>query len=310
MYTAILLVSAVFGLIFGSFAGATVWRVRARQLIEDKKAGESVDPDELKRLRPLAKETVSKDRSRCLDCGHTLEWYDLVPILSWVSTKGRCRYCKEPIGYFEPLIEIGTALLFVGIVSMFAMDGITATTLTPLWLILWPVATVLLVMLFVYDLKWYLLPNLFMFPLIGVSIVIAVLKLIGESNITLGILNIIASLVILSGLYAALYWYSRWRYGEDRTWVGYGDVKLGVALGLLLSSWELAFLTLFLANFIGVVLLLPGLLTRKVAMTSRIPLGPLLILGFFLSFFFGAALLDGYQALSLKLSDLLVSLML
>ena len=61
------------GAILGSFAGAQIWRLRARQLVEDKKAGEKVDQKELKKLSPLIKK-ISKDRSRCLSCGHELKW--------------------------------------------------------------------------------------------------------------------------------------------------------------------------------------------------------------------------------------------
>src|SRR6476661_6297359 len=105
-------VITVIGLVMGSFAGAQVWRLRARQLVEDSSNGESVDSHELKRLRPLTGRKTSEDRSQCLSCGHTLAWYDLVPLASWASTQGKCRYCKKPIGKFEPFIEIGTALIF------------------------------------------------------------------------------------------------------------------------------------------------------------------------------------------------------
>src|SRR3954468_7466811 len=83
----------ILGLCLGSFAGATVWRLRARQLVEDKAEGEKVDGKEYKKLLPLTQTTTATDRSRCLHCGHTLAWYDLLPLVSWVSTKGRCRYC-------------------------------------------------------------------------------------------------------------------------------------------------------------------------------------------------------------------------
>ena len=75
--------AGVLGAILGSFVGAQIWRLRARQLTEDKKAGERVDRKELKKLSPLIKK-VSKDRSRCLSCGHELALYDLIPVFSWV----------------------------------------------------------------------------------------------------------------------------------------------------------------------------------------------------------------------------------
>ena len=70
-------IAGFLGAILGSFVGAQVWRLRARQLTEDKKAGEKVDQKELKRLSPLIKK-VSKDRSRCLSCGHELSFFFLL----------------------------------------------------------------------------------------------------------------------------------------------------------------------------------------------------------------------------------------
>ena len=109
----------------GSYAGATVWRLRARQLVEDKADGEKVDSKEYKKLLPLTQSTLANDRSRCLHCGHTLAWYDLLPLASWISTKGKCRYCGKKIGNFEPLMEIGTAIVFV---AAFFGDRLHAVT--------------------------------------------------------------------------------------------------------------------------------------------------------------------------------------
>lgn len=109
----IAVVLGVLGLIFGSSQGATVWRLRARQLREDKRDGEPYDKKEYARLIPLTKPSLTDDCSRCLDCGHELAWYDLVPLVSWLATGGKCRYCRKPIGAFEPLMETGTAALLV-----------------------------------------------------------------------------------------------------------------------------------------------------------------------------------------------------
>ena len=93
----IYLALGLLGLCFGSFAGATVWRLRARQLVADRASGEDVDSKELKKLLPLTKVSFAKDRSKCLHCGYELRWYDLIPLVSWVSLKGRCRQCLSLI---------------------------------------------------------------------------------------------------------------------------------------------------------------------------------------------------------------------
>lgn len=323
------LIIGILGLVLGSYAGATVWRLRARQLTEEvneydsllarKKSGDTLAGDdaenlayltqskasrkaELKRLGGLAGAKVSQDRSRCLECGHTLAARDLVPLLSWLGTGGKCRYCKARIGRFEPAIEIGTALTFLA----FGYFWITTFGLSPVGIVLlalWLVALTMLIILFVYDLKWFLLPDRVVFPLVGLSVVIALITLASTSALTVASLgSLLASVGILSGLYFVLWFVSKGK------WVGFGDVKLGLALGVLLIDWKLAFLTLFLANLIGTLVVLPGLLTKKLSRTTQVPFGPLLIIGFFLSLVFGQAILAGYQDFTVWLSGALLML--
>ena len=276
----------ILGLCMGSFAGATVWRLRARQLVEDKAAGEKVDAKEFKQLLPLTKATLTSDHSRCLHCEHALAWYDLLPLVSWISTGGKCRYCHEKIGWFEPAIELGTAVLFVSLYLLwpFEMHSIHEVAQFVLWL----VASVLLVILFVYDLKWYLLPNYVVFPLIVVGAVVATLTLIGAPDTWMALLNILFAAIILSGIYMLLWLISK---GQ---WIGFGDVKLGLALALLLGDWKLAFIALFAANFIGCLIVIPGMLAKKIDRKTRVPFGPLLILGAVLAMLVGRYVVDLY----------------
>ena len=277
---------AVLGLVLGSFAGATVWRLRARQLIEDKDEGEEVNKQEYKKLLPLTKSSLANDRSRCLHCGHELAWYDLVPLASWLVTGGKCRYCHKKIGIFEPLIEIGSAIFFSGSYLLWP-DSLVAPLAITLF-VLWLISGVLLAILFAYDLKWFLLPNRVVFPLIGVGVVIASLRLIGAEELLLELISLGLAVTILSGLYLALWWVSKGK------WIGFGDVKLGLALALLLGDWQLAFLALFLSNFIGCAIVLPGLLSGKMTRTTHVPFGPLLIVGFVVSALFGHFILQWY----------------
>ena len=111
------------GLCLGSFAGAMVWRLRARQLSEDKAHHEEYDKDEYQRLKKLTTGGAAHDRSRCLHCSYVLRWYDLIPLVSWLSLRGKCRQCHIPIGYLEPLIELGVALLFVLFIRFLALSA-------------------------------------------------------------------------------------------------------------------------------------------------------------------------------------------
>ena len=282
----IYLILALLGLCMGSFAGATVWRIRARQLIEDKEAGDEVDLKEYKKLLPLTKANFAKDRSRCLSCGHELSWFDLLPLVSWLGTFGRCRYCKASIGKFEPLIEIGTALFFI-LSFAFWPDSLSTTMQISIF-ILWLMSGVLLAMLFAYDLKWFLLPNWLIFPLIVLGACIAVLNILSAQDIMQALLSLVSAVMILSGLYLALWLMSK---GQ---WIGFGDVKLGLALALLLGDWRLAFIALFAANLVGCIIVIPSLLIGKMTRSTHVPFGPLLITGAILAMLFGQSVIEWY----------------
>src|SRR5690606_13820267 len=146
---------ALVGLSLGSFAAASVWRLRARQLVADKAAGEAVDSAEMKRLKPIAANRPSEDRSVCLDCGHQLKWYDLIPLASWLSLRGRCRYCRKPIGWFEPLMEFGLAGFFI--LSYWLWPIELSSVIDAVQFGLWLGSGVGLAILLAYDAKWFLL---------------------------------------------------------------------------------------------------------------------------------------------------------
>ncbi len=285
----------VFGLLFGSFAGATVWRLRSRQLLQDAEAGENISAVEKKQVRFLAeKRSISDDRSRCLQCGHELAWYDLIPLVSWLARKGKCHYCKKHIGWFEPLIEIGVAVFFV-VSWLFWPYGLD-TGFEALRFMLWLAAGIGLAILFAYDAKWFLLPDRVSFTVIALGVLTALL-VAWEQNFTVDIIMSIAGAVLLlSGFYLAIYILSK------GAWIGFGDVKLGLGLALLLADWQLAILAFFMANLIGTLILLPLMLIGKVKRGSHIPFGPMLIAGWFIAGIFGHQIIGWYLSIALGVS--------
>lgn len=270
------------GAVLGSFIGAQVWRVRARQLVEDKQAGEPVDTLELRRLRPLLK-PLRDDRSQCLSCGHELRWYDLLPVVSWLAARGRCRYCQVPIGWMELGLEVAMAGLFVAVTWHGMMTFTAPLVITKVVIMLMGLSY--LAFLFVYDKRWFLLPDVANWPFVMLGALFAGIH-VATGRLPGGVLGLMAAVVILSGVYALLYIVSSGR------WIGFGDVKLTLGLALFLMDWRLAFLALFLANLLGTLLVLPGMLRGTVQRGARIPFGPLLIVGFLISWFFGARIVD------------------
>lgn len=263
----VFLVTAIFltilGLTFGSFVNAAVWRIHKGRA-----------------------KTLLYDRSECVHCHHKLAWFDLIPIFSWLSLRGKCRYCHKPIED-TPLPEIGLAAYFL--VSFLVWPQSFGTFAGVADFIFWLIYGVLLALLFVYDLRYMLLPNRIVFLLIGLAVVQLLIHIVlGQGEAGWLLADAVLGIASIAGIYLALYVVSLGR------WVGFGDVKLSVFIGLVLADWKLGLLTFLAANVIGTLAILPGLLSRRLGRASRIPFGPFLILGFILSYLFGHAIVGWY----------------
>ena len=255
----IVLILFVFGLIFGSFVNAYVWRFKKR------------------------KNWVS-ERSICPNCKHVLRAKDLVPVLSWLSLRGKCRYCKKPISAQYPAVELFTALLFA---LSYAFWPYSLTLLGWLAFISWLGCLVVFMALLVYDLKWKLLPNKMVLPLtILASILVTLLAILNSS--WLGLFWSVVSGLVFFAIFWALFQVS------DGRWIGGGDVKMSYALGLIAGSIINVFLLIFLASVIGTFLVLPLLVSKKLNARSKIPFGPLLIIATIIVFLFGSQMIDWY----------------
>lgn len=249
---------AALGAAMGSFVGALVWRLHTGR-------------------------DFVKDRSECEHCHHKLRALDLVPIVSWLWLKGRCRYCKKPIGLTALLLETGLATAFVTSYIFWPL-GFTVLA-AQISFLLWLAYLVILTALFVYDLKWFLLPDKLVFILISLALVDAICRtsLSGENYFA----YILLGALPVAGLYGLLYLISGGK------WVGFGDVKLGLFIGFALG-WQKALIVLALANMIGFLVVIPGLLAKKLNRTSKVPFGPFLIAAFFIAGIWGDAFINWY----------------
>lgn len=280
MWTTIILymLLAILGAIFGSFAVAQVWRIRAFQLKEDLELDPSnIDKGEWRRLKSLTEVNKSKDRSHCLSCGYQLKWFDLIPIFSWVSLRGKCRKCHASIGGTEIFGEISLALLFT-LSAFFWPVNILGSSVSMFEIgsfVLWLISLVILLILFIYDLKWSLLPLKQMLLFIFVALLFWSLRSF-QFNITIELfINLIISMSILPGIYFVL---NKMSAGK---WVGSGDWIISIGLVLLLPNEPIyAAIVLFLSNFIGTIYILIISLKNKTEVKRgvKIPFGPFLIM--------------------------------
>jgi leader peptidase (prepilin peptidase)/N-methyltransferase len=219
-------------------------------------------------------------------CGHKLASKDLLPVFSWLSLGGRCRYCKKKISPQYPLIETLTAALFV--LSYLYWPFELTSALSWLQLGLWLAALVILIALLVYDLRWMLLPNRLVFPLIGVAGLYVLSFVVAESSISplfTGLLGVLFS----AGLFWLMFQLS------DGKWIGGGDVKMAIALGLLVGGPINAVLLIFIASLLGSLVSVPAMVKGKVQRTSKIPFGPFLIVATYVVVLFGEKITSWYQ---------------
>ena len=220
------------GLAMGSFVGAMTWRMKTNR-------------------------DWVRGRSECERCHHKLAVIDLIPIFSYLTLGGRCRYCHKKISRSALVLELAggsaflaSTMLFPSMVYQEWLDPLASfQLLTPMLSLamgLWLVCLVVMMALFVYDLRWRLLPNKLVFPLIVVSLLLSAVMNLGLAHVSLmdWLITLGLGMLPITGVYGILYLLSRGR------WIGLGDVKLGIAIGLLISWWD-GVLVLFLSNLLA-----------------------------------------------------------
>ena len=261
----------VLGSVMGSFVGAMTWRMKTNR-------------------------DWVRGRSECERCHHKLAVIDLIPIFSYLTLGGRCRYCHKKISRSALVLELAGGSAFLASTMLFPSMvyqewlGPLASfqLLTPMLSLamgLWLVCLVVMMALFVYDLRWRLLPNKLVFPLIVISLLLSAVMNLGLAHVSLmnWLITLGLGMLPITGVYGILYLLSRGR------WIGLGDVKLGIAIGLLISWWG-GVLVLFLSNLLASLASIPGLLKRRISGASEIPFGPFLLVATYLVFLLGWAL--------------------
>lgn len=222
--------------------------------------------------------SIAKGRSKCFSCNTPLGPKDLVPVLSYVVNKGRCRHCKSPVSLQYPLVELLTGVLlttifymyffsahagtFIG-VHMFSTTSVFQALLTYPWLhsvffILDISIASLFIAIGVYDLKHKIIPD----GLVYTGAVIAFVKvLLGLLMFgSLGTFDFMATL--LAGILTALPFALLWLVSGGR-WMGLGDAKLALVIGWALGIGN-GFTAIVYSFWIGCIAVLGIMLVREV----------------------------------------------
>lgn len=218
----------IIGLVFGSFLNALIYR--------------------------LANNLSLWQRSICPHCQQKLLNRDLIPLLSFILLKGRCRFCRKLISWQYFIVEFGTALLFAlaylnyGAIHLFLISD---------WLYIF-----ILLFIFIFDLKYYTILDNITWPAVIISF----------------ILNIILGYywpgLLVAGLIGGGFFYLQHLASRGK-WIGWGDVKLGMLLGIMLGLGDLI-MTLFVAYIVGGIIAIILLLARRKKIGDMLPMGTFL----------------------------------
>lgn len=231
-------------------------------------------------------------RSKCPSCKKKIKSYDLVPLLSFMILKGKCRHCEKKISLFYPLIELSTGILFALLFYRFA-DIFSSTNLY-LFFGLHLLILASLIAIFFYDWFYYIIPDKILIPVGLVTVIATVINILFAKQFGLDffvyrpeILNLILGLLIGGGFFLLLVLISK------EKWMGWGDVKLGAFLGILLG-YQLILVALFFAFILGSIVSVVLVFLKKKKMKDIIPFGPFLVLGGLIALFAGKWIVKWY----------------
>ncbi len=227
------------------------------------------------------------NRSHCPKCKKILAWYDLIPLVSFALTKGKCRYCGERISWQYPLVEFFTGLLFVS-VGYLVFEKFSCEQLLYCYIVilLYCFFISCLIVIFVYDLKHFIIPDQIVYPAIVGALLFKIIPITRTKVLyNLGGGGIAAGLA--AGFFLILILTSRGK------WMGWGDVKMALFMGLLLG-WPNILVALMLAFVTGGIIGLGLILTKKKVFKSQLPFGPFLSAATLISIFWGDKLVNWY----------------
>ncbi|GAB6117617.1 A24 family peptidase [Thermoanaerobacter brockii subsp. lactiethylicus] len=217
------------------------------------------------------KESIVYPPSHCPKCGHELKTIDLIPILSYILLKGRCRYCGEKISIRYPIVELLTGIVFLIIYYKFGLDFKAFSYMF--------LASILIAVSFI-DIEHRIVPNkIILVGFIG-GIIFRVLMY------NYGFIDYIMGLVLGGGILLLISLISG---GE----MGGGDIKLMALIGFFIG-WKLTILVLFLSVIIGA---LGGVILVALKIKGRkdyIPFAPYISIAWLISILYGYEMLNYY----------------
>ena len=218
-------------------------------------------------------------RSFCPKCGHQLSWYENIPLFSFIFQRSRCRSCHQRISWQYPIVELTTGILFV-IAFIRLTPFVFRVEIVLSLLIQWFIFFVLL-FIFIYDLKYQEIELIILWP--------ATALVFFYNFFTKHPLNpLIVSISIGVLFFLIQYLITR---GKG---IGLGDVWIGAFMGVVFSQPKLIITALFLSYLVGSLVSIIFLISKKAGLKTKIPLAPFLVIGTFISLFWGENFINWY----------------
>lgn len=241
----------LYGIVFGSFLNVCIYRI----------------PNE---------ESIVRGRSHCPKCNHKLSWIDLIPIVSFLTLKGKCRYCKAKVSPRYPLIESFTGIL---VVLIYIRYGITFEFFKYFTL------TLFLIVIAFIDYDTTDVYTSVIYTGIGFGMIFIIL---GKVMYSYSILNYLIAVLIGLGVIGGICLF----IGG----MGTGDIEIAVLCGIYLG-WKLEIAFILFSFIIGGIFAVTLIITKKKKKTDYIPLGPSLALGAYLVIIIGENLITRLSGL-------------
>ena len=231
----------VLGCIWGSFSNVCIYRLPNYQ-------------------------SVVKGRSFCTFCKEKINWYDNIPLLSFIFLKGKCRCGKSKISLQYFIVEFISGISFLFIYYLF---GISITTLLLI------ILSVFFIIIFFIDLKHFIIPNELTFPLIFIGFVKSFEPNLNQTIFPNYIDSLIGGVFGYLIIWLIIFFYKKVRKKEG---MGLGDAKLMAVVGFWFGWLSIPF-TIFISSFVALIFAIPSLLKKNKNMSTQIPFGPYIIIG-------------------------------
>ena len=221
-------------------------------------------------------ESIVFPGSHCLSCSTPLKWYDLIPILSFLQLRGKCRYCGEKISPRYPIVELLNGIIYL---LLYAKVGLGID------FIYYSFLMSILTIIFFIDIDHQIIPNTLVLLILIWDIIYKFINFL-IYNLPLNLINHLLGLIVGFILFLLIFILSKGGMGG-------GDVKLMGVFGFVLGIPRI-FLNIFLSFVVGGIISIFLLAFKIKKRKDPIAFGPFLILGFLVSLFWGYEIIDWY----------------